>query len=618
MQEERAFQIGAAGSPRKRRPRYPPPIRQARRRLRSRTEPERARRAAALARYRPRAAPSIERRRERAARSALPADAVPARRSISRPPPPPNGARPAPRNAAAGGGALATLPPSQTPRDEYDLAYGYVLRKDYALAEDSLPQLLEQVSRAIGWRAKRPLARRKPVPAPALSRRRRSLPQRLDQISKPPPRRPDALLRLGQSLAALGREGSGLRVARRSHAQISARIGGREAGGRAGTEACPLLRLRRRSRAAEAKALFAPLCASARSRSRRVRRSRFDGAAACWRRAGAERCKAGPKLLAVTVDHGLRPESAGEARAVKRLARRLGVAHRTLRWRGKKPATGLQQAAREARYRLLAASRARARGRDRILTAHTLDDQAETVLIRMSRGSGLTGLGAMARESGSAGADGRSCWCVRCSHSEGAAHRDACARKIELVDDPSNLDPRFTRARLRDLMPALAREGFDARPPRAKWRSGYGVRTPRSRRRSTTRMRRLSEGARSRSYRLRCGKVRRPACRSGAATPRPGYHRGGQLNGRSSSVSSKASIRRSPGAPNQAFDFAALGRRDGHFDRFKARSRSAPARAGRPALTEADRQAPRAGAGRGRIGSEKSSRLPLAGAPLGT
>src|SRR5689334_16536168 len=103
-----------------------------------------------------------------------------------------------------------------------------------------------------------------------------------------------------------------------------------------------------------------------------------------------------PKLVAVTVDHGLRKESRREAAAVARLARKLKIAHRTLRWSGRKPSTGLQQAARIARYHLLGGA-ARKAGAAYILTAHTLDDQAETVLIRMSRGSGLTGLGAMAR-----------------------------------------------------------------------------------------------------------------------------------------------------------------------------------------------------------------------------
>lgn len=184
--------------------------------------------------------------------------------------------------------------------------------------------------------------------------------------------------------------------------------------------------------------------------------------AARWRKAR----KRGPALIAVTVDHGLRKESSAEARAVAKLARQLGIQHRTLRWTGAKPKTGLPRAARLARYRLLAAA-ARKAGAPAILTAHTLDDQAETVLIRMSRGSGLTGLAGMQRVSalpGDAGGRGEPLRLVRPFLAVRKTRLIATlkAAKVPFAEDPTNRDPRFTRARLRGLMPILAAEGLDA------------------------------------------------------------------------------------------------------------------------------------------------------------
>jgi tRNA(Ile)-lysidine synthase len=178
----------------------------------------------------------------------------------------------------------------------------------------------------------------------------------------------------------------------------------------------------------------------------------------------AKRLKRAPKLVAVTIDHGLRPEAAREAAMVKELARRLGVPHRTLRWRGRKPRTGLQEAARYARYELLAQIATRARFAH-ILTAHTLDDQAETVLFRLARGSGLFGLTGMAPAAPLPLNGVREIFLVRPLLHLPKARLVAtlAAERIAYAEDPSNRDPRFTRARLRTLMPALAREGLDAR-----------------------------------------------------------------------------------------------------------------------------------------------------------
>jgi tRNA(Ile)-lysidine synthase len=177
--------------------------------------------------------------------------------------------------------------------------------------------------------------------------------------------------------------------------------------------------------------------------------------AARWRHALTR----GPRLLAVTIDHGLRREAAREAREVKRLARSLGLTHRTMRWTGAKPKSGLPAAARSARYRLLVKA-ARESGATHILTAHTRDDQAETLLMRLVRGSGIAGLSAMARESEREG--------VRLARpllDVPKSQLIATLRKAKLgfADDPTNRDVSFTRPRLRALMPALAAEGGDAR-----------------------------------------------------------------------------------------------------------------------------------------------------------
>jgi tRNA(Ile)-lysidine synthase len=174
-----------------------------------------------------------------------------------------------------------------------------------------------------------------------------------------------------------------------------------------------------------------------------------------WRKALSR----GPRLLATTVDHGLRAEAAREARQVKRLAHHLGIPHRTLHWTGEKPGSGVPAAARAARYRLLA-NLARQSGASHILTAHTRDDQAETLMMRLLRGSGIGGLAAMARESEREGV-----LIARPFLNVAKSQLIATLQKagIGYADDPTNRDVRYTRPRIRAVIEDLRAEGGDAR-----------------------------------------------------------------------------------------------------------------------------------------------------------
>lgn len=164
------------------------------------------------------------------------------------------------------------------------------------------------------------------------------------------------------------------------------------------------------------------------------------------------------QAIALTVDHGLRAEAAAEARQVGDWLAARGMEHRILRWKGAKPSGDLQAAARAARYRLLAEG-CRAEGVLHLLLAHHLEDQAETVLLRLGRGSGVHGLAAMAAVSERA-----EMRILRPLLTVPRARLAAtlCAIGQEWIEDPSNANSAFARVRMRALLPALAGEGLSA------------------------------------------------------------------------------------------------------------------------------------------------------------
>ncbi|WP_298358999.1 tRNA lysidine(34) synthetase TilS [Rhodoblastus sp.] len=163
----------------------------------------------------------------------------------------------------------------------------------------------------------------------------------------------------------------------------------------------------------------------------------------------------GVALHAATVDHGLRPDSGTEAAQVGRWARGLGLDHAILPWRGAKPATGVQEKARAARYALLF-DHARLVGAEAVAVAHHADDQWETVLIRLARGSGISGLSGMARDQRLDQNFGGGRLIRPLLGLRKQALIDFCRREgQDFFDDPANSNAVFARARWRAAASAL-------------------------------------------------------------------------------------------------------------------------------------------------------------------
>ena len=164
------------------------------------------------------------------------------------------------------------------------------------------------------------------------------------------------------------------------------------------------------------------------------------------------------RLHAVTVDHGLREGSAEEAAAVGRGAAALGLDHAVLRWRS--PGTGNLQAAARAGRRELIRRWAHAHGVSAVLLGHTLDDRAETLVMRLARGSGVEGLSDMEERAPDPPGGGFAFLRPLLDLRREDLRDWLRARGVAWAEDPSNEDPRFDRARARQAIGAL---GLDPR-----------------------------------------------------------------------------------------------------------------------------------------------------------
>lgn len=166
----------------------------------------------------------------------------------------------------------------------------------------------------------------------------------------------------------------------------------------------------------------------------------------------------GVELSVVTVDHGLRAAAADEARQVADLADGLGLSHDIIVWQEGPTQGNLQDQARQARYDLMA-DWARARGIEWLALGHTADDQAETVLMRLMRASGVDGLSAMSEVRDR---NGVTLWrpLLSVRRQELRSYLDDMG--LKWIEDPSNEDVRFERVRVRRALETLQDLGLTA------------------------------------------------------------------------------------------------------------------------------------------------------------
>mgnify|MGYP003669880285 CR=1 FL=1 len=165
-------------------------------------------------------------------------------------------------------------------------------------------------------------------------------------------------------------------------------------------------------------------------------------------------------VYAITVDHGLRPEARVEAEYVAQVFVEHGnLSHHILTWaHDDAPHARVQEQARAARYALMAGFM-REKGVRCLFLGHHMDDQAETFLFRLAKGSGLDGLSCMAARA--AFDDGGVFLCRPMLSLPKADMVAYCAAQgIEYIDDPSNQSDKYARVRLRQSMEVLATEGL--------------------------------------------------------------------------------------------------------------------------------------------------------------